>query len=169
MNTACTGSSRPAKSRSPSKESTWRPNALRRTVMSSPPSVSWSAVPSSIRSASMIIPAQVPNAGIPAAIRCCSGSNRSKMRASLAIVVDSPPGMTSPSQASSSAGRRTARAAKPRAVERREVLAHVALQREHADAVLTGVVPGHGCSPGLHHKSRWGASPAAAPHRDSVG
>ena len=37
----------------------------------------------------------------------------SKIRASLAIVVDSPPGITSPSQASSSAGRRTARASQP--------------------------------------------------------
>ena len=44
------------------------------------------------RSASRIIPAQVPNAGMPAAIRSRSGSNSSKVRASLAIVVDSPPG-----------------------------------------------------------------------------
>ena len=46
--------------RSSSKESTWRPKALRRTVMSSPPSVCWSARPSVIRSASMIMPAQDP-------------------------------------------------------------------------------------------------------------
>ena len=69
MNTACTGSSRPAKATSPSNESTWRPKALRRTVMSSPPRVSWSGVPSSIRSASMIIPAQVPKTGMPSLTR----------------------------------------------------------------------------------------------------
>ena len=69
MKTACTGSASPANARSPSKESTCRPNALRRTVTSSPPIVSWPGTPSSIRSASRIIPAQVPNAGIPSAIR----------------------------------------------------------------------------------------------------
>ena len=65
----------------------------------------------------MIIPAQVPNIGIPSSTRLRSGSSRSKIRASLDIVVDSPPGMTSPSQASSSAGRRTAdgRSPAPRA------------------------------------------------------
>ena len=92
------------------------PNAFRRTVTSRPPRVSWSTVPSSTRSASRIIPAHVPKVGIPPAIRFWSGSNSSKIRASLAIVVDSPPGTTSPSQASSSAGRRTARVAKPSAL-----------------------------------------------------
>ena len=75
------------------------------------------AVP--IRSASRIIPAQVPNVGIPSAIRFRSGSNSSNVRASLAIVVDSPPGRTSPSQAASSAGRRTAIASTPRSVSTR--------------------------------------------------
>ena len=36
----------PSTSRSASKESTWRPNALRRTVMSRPPRVSWPGAPS---------------------------------------------------------------------------------------------------------------------------
>ena len=55
------------------------------------------------------------------------------MRASLAIVVDSPPGMTRPSHASSSAGRRTATGRAPRAASDAQVLAHVALEREDAD------------------------------------
>ncbi len=114
MKIACTVSSSPANSTSPSNESTWRPNALRRTVMSRPPRVSWSAVPSSIRSASRIMPAQVPNTGSPSAIRARSGSSRSKIRASLAIVVDSPPGTTSPSTEASSASRRTATGRAPR-------------------------------------------------------
>src|SRR3954452_6296789 len=83
MNTACTGSSRPAKVTWPSKESTWRPNALRRTVMWSPPSVSWSGVPSSIRSASMIMPAQVPKTGRPSLIRWRIGSDKAQGRAGL--------------------------------------------------------------------------------------
>ena len=81
----------------------------------------------------MIIPAQVPNVGMPAAIRLRSGSNRSNVRASLAIVVDSPPGITSPSHASSSAGRRTAIGAHAEPRERAQVLADVALEREDAD------------------------------------
>ncbi len=40
MKIACTVSSNPTNSTSPSNESTCRPNALRRTVMSSPPRVS---------------------------------------------------------------------------------------------------------------------------------
>ena len=50
-----------------------------------------------MRSASRIIPAQVPKVGMPSFTRRRSGSSRSKVRASLAIVVDSPPGSTSPS------------------------------------------------------------------------
>ena len=65
MNTAWNGSANPATSRSASKESTWRPKALRRTTTSRPPMVSWPAVPPSMRSASRIIPAQVPKAGSP--------------------------------------------------------------------------------------------------------
>src|SRR5262249_41849239 len=84
-----------------------RPTAFRRTVMSIPPTVSWPGTPSSRRSASMIIPAQDPNAHIPEPIRLRSGSIRSKITASFHIVVDSPPGMTSPSTRSSSSARRT--------------------------------------------------------------
>src|ERR1039457_5411443 len=103
----------PASVMSLSNESTCRPNALRRTVMSTPPNVSCPFIPSSIRSASMIMPAHDPNAGIPALIRFRSGSIRSKITASFHIVVDSPPGMTSPSTASSSSGRRTGTADAP--------------------------------------------------------
>ncbi len=64
MNTARSGCpaapASPRTSMSLSNESTWRPKALRRTVMSIPPKVSWPPIPSSSRSASMIIPAQEP-------------------------------------------------------------------------------------------------------------
>ena len=49
-----------SKAMSASKESTCRPKALRRTVTSSPPIVSWSGGASRIRSASRIIPAHEP-------------------------------------------------------------------------------------------------------------
>ena len=79
-------------SRSASKESTCRPNALRRTVMSIPPMVCWSARPSRTVSASMIIPAQEPYIGSPAGPRARSGSSSPNATASFDIVVDSPPG-----------------------------------------------------------------------------
>src|SRR3954451_7522773 len=61
MKTAWTSPpSSPSNAMSDSKESTCRPNALRRTVTSRPPTVSWSGGASRIRSASMIIPAQEP-------------------------------------------------------------------------------------------------------------
>ncbi len=61
MNTARTGSpGTPSNRRSVSKESTWRPNALRRTTTSSPPSWRWSGRPSRISDASRIIPAHDP-------------------------------------------------------------------------------------------------------------
>src|SRR5215218_5388776 len=61
MKTACTGPpATPSKAMSDSNESTCRPNALRRTVASRPPTVSWSVGASRIRSASRIIPAQEP-------------------------------------------------------------------------------------------------------------
>jgi hypothetical protein len=63
MNTACMGSSSPSKSMSPSNESTCRPKALRRTVMSIAPSgtASRPGTPASvIEVASRIIPAQDP-------------------------------------------------------------------------------------------------------------
>src|SRR5690606_31953169 len=61
MKTASPGPpSTPVISTVPSKEATWRPKALRRTVMSMPPMVCWPGAPSARRSASMIMPAQVP-------------------------------------------------------------------------------------------------------------
>src|SRR5260221_6339466 len=108
MNTARkSGPGMPFSAMSLSNESTCRPNAFRRTVMSIPPTVSCPSIPSARRSASMIIPAQEPNAGMPAPRRLRSGSIRSKITASFHIVVDSPPGITSPSTPSSSPGLRT--------------------------------------------------------------
>ena len=113
MNSAWKGASKPATASSASNESTWRPKALRRTTTSRPPIVSWSAVPPSIRSASRIMPAQVPKAGSPPRSASRSGSNSPNARASLCIVVDSPPGITMPSTCSSSSGRRTFTARAP--------------------------------------------------------
>ena len=92
------------------------PNALRRTVMSTPPSVSVSpdlTGPPSRRSASRIMPAQEPKAGRPAARCARSGSSSPNSRANLIIVVDSPPGSTMPSMSSSSVARRIGRASAP--------------------------------------------------------
>ena len=105
---------------SSSKESTCRPNALRRTVMSRPPSVSWPATPSSTRSASRIIPAQVPNAGIPP-LDPARAAARPARRSAPAGSSSSTrhPGSTSPATASSSRrpayGDRRGRRARPAA------------------------------------------------------
>jgi len=116
MKTAWNGPpARPATSRSASNESTWRPKALRRTVMSMPPRVCWSSRPPSTRSASRIMPAHEPNTGRPAAMRSRRGWNRPKARSSLSMVVDSPPGSTMPSTASTSVSRRTGTAVTPAA------------------------------------------------------
>src|ERR1700689_2730045 len=100
MKTACSGPApapgRPDSVISRSKESTWRPNAFLRTVMSMPPKVCWPATPSTSRSASMIIPAQDPNVGRPEAISLRSGSRTSKAAESRHSVVDSPPGGVRP-------------------------------------------------------------------------
>ena len=106
--------------RSASNESTWRPNALRRTTTSSPPNVSWPAVPASMWSASMIIPAQVPNAGSPAVERARGADRAARTsRASLDIVVDSPPGITIPSTPFELFGAAHRGRARPRALEHR--------------------------------------------------
>ena len=61
----------------------------------------------------MIIPAHEPYTGIPAAIRSRSGPCSPNARTSLSIVVDSPPGITRPSTAATSSGRRTVVARAP--------------------------------------------------------
>ena len=101
--------------------------------MSIPPRVSWSGGPSSTRSASRIIPAHEPYAGSPARSAARSGSRIAEGRASLSIVVDSPPGSTMPSRPASSSARRTAASGRTRPLQGGQVLAHVALQGEHAD------------------------------------
>ena len=81
----------------------------------------------------MIIPAQDPNAGRPEAMSLRSGSSMSKATESRHRVVDSPPGMTSPSIRWSSSGRRTGDGLAADRLERAQVLGHVALKGEHAD------------------------------------
>src|SRR5581483_9746859 len=76
----------------------------RRTVASKTPK---SGSPPSTRAANTIIPAQVPRIGMPARARSTPGPTRFALRASLPIVVDSPPGITSTSTRSRSSGVRT--------------------------------------------------------------
>ena len=118
--------------RSTSADSFWRPNALRRTVMSIRPSVGWSR-PATSRAAT-IIPMHVPQSGMPARTRATIGSASSKRSSSFMTVVDSPPGMTE--RVDALADRRAslpAMRAAPGALERGDVLDDVALQREYAD------------------------------------
>ena len=80
------------------------------------------------------MPAHDPKAGRPAARRARSGSSTPNSRASLIIVVDSPPGSTMPSTAvqfgrsAHGPGLRADRA------QRGQVLTHIALEGENADA-----------------------------------
>ena len=95
-------------SRSASNESTWRPKALRRTVMSRPPSVSWSGRAVEDPVGQQDHPGAGPVGRQPGRDRARAAARAGRTStASLAIVVDSPPGRTSPSTPSSSAGRRT--------------------------------------------------------------
>ncbi len=134
MKTACTGSpSRWAKSTSVSNESTCRPKALRRTVMSMPPSVSWSGRPSTMRSASRIIPAQDPYAGRPSSIAVAQRVADPEGPGQLVDRGRLPAGEDDAVQAGQllrAAHRAPLRAA---VLERRQVLADVALEGEHAD------------------------------------
>src|SRR3954454_1106055 len=61
----------------------------------------------------MIIPAQVPNTGVPPCTRSRSGSASPSRAMPSDIVVDSPPGITSPSSPARSAGTRTSRTSAP--------------------------------------------------------
>src|SRR4051794_39431504 len=61
----------------------------------------------------MIRPAQVPSVGTPERTSCRSGSARPSRSMPSVIVVDSPPGITSASRPSRSAGVRTMRASAP--------------------------------------------------------
>src|SRR4051812_11805933 len=63
----------------------------------------------------MIIPAQVPSTGVPDCTSRLSGSASCSRSIPSVIVVDSPPGMTSPSRPSRSAGVRTRFAVAPSA------------------------------------------------------
>src|SRR3954468_7826009 len=63
----------------------------------------------------MIIPAQVPSTGVPDCTSRLSGSASCSRSMPSVIVVDSPPGMTSPSRPSRSAGVRTRFAVAPSA------------------------------------------------------
>ena len=81
----------------------------------------------------MIIPAHVPRIGVPAAASARSGSARPSRSIPSVITVDSPPGSTSASSPSRSAGTRTSRALAPEARENALVRLEAALKREHAN------------------------------------
>ena len=100
-------------SMSDSNESTCRPNALRRTEMSSAPKLRWSGRPSRISEDSRITPAHVPNTGIPDAILPATASKRPEDSGSCDMVLDSPPGITSACTSRRSAGVRTSQVVAP--------------------------------------------------------
>src|SRR6476619_6770908 len=76
-----------------------------------------SGSPPSTSCARTIMPAHVPRIGIPAAARSRTGSIRSYARASLPIVVDSPPGIARQSTSASCAGVRTSTGVAPSAAK----------------------------------------------------
>ena len=134
MKTARTGSpSRSGKRSSSSKECTWRPKALRRATMSMIPRCSRS---------SMMSPAHVPNIGTPEAASSRSGSARPSRSIPSVIVVDSPPGRTSPSSPSRSAGTRTSRTSAPSERRTSRVRGEPALEGEDADDGLSPAAAG---------------------------
>ena len=117
MNTACTGPSSPSNSMSPSNESTWRPKALRRTVISMPPQRQRPRGRARRRRGSRWPAGSSRHTNRRRACRRPagrrSGSSSSNSRSRWLIVVDSPPGITRASTASSSPRRRTVTASAP--------------------------------------------------------
>ena len=79
------------------------------------------------------MPAQVPRIGVPAAASSRSGSASPSRSIPSVIVVDSPPGITSPSRPVRSAGMRTSRTSAPSSRSMRACACEVALQGEDAD------------------------------------
>eukprot|EP00963_Diacronema_lutheri_P001938 scaffold126_cov315-Pavlova_lutheri.AAC.35 len=97
-----------------SKLSTWAPKKLRITDTCRPPMRA--CPPCFVHSAlsdSMMRPAQVPHTGFPAPANARSALAMPSRSASRAIVVLSPPGITSASQCSSWAASRTSTACTP--------------------------------------------------------
>ena len=87
--------------------------------------------------ASSIIPAQVPQTAIfSARIRCRMGSNKSKITISLPMVVLSPPGIMSPCRSSRSFWQLYLLSVYAQFAQRIDVLANVALDRQHTDIHL---------------------------------
>ena len=115
----------PGSSRSASKECSWRPNALRSASMSITPRC-------------VAVEHDQPGAraedrrAARARARAAARPSPSRSMPSV-IVVDSPPGMTSPSSPSRSAGTRTSRTSAPRSRRIRGVRVEAALQREDPD------------------------------------
>ena len=101
MNTILSGAGPAPRSASPtvSKDSFWRPYALRSAVMSMSPSENWAGLSTS--RASRISPAQVPKMGLPAEWNFSSAGTNSHVSSSLRSVVLSPPGMMRPATSSS--------------------------------------------------------------------
>mmetsp|Transcript_14834 Transcript_14834/g.50041 ORF Transcript_14834/g.50041 Transcript_14834/m.50041 type:complete len:223 (+) Transcript_14834:395-1063(+) len=122
MNT-CGWSAASSPARTPSESSTvrsqlstWLPKKFRCTSTSRPPMTDWPPFFWPVTwSERKMRPAQVPNTGRPSATNFCSGSTRSRVRATIAMVVDSPPGITRPARSSPrSALLRTSRTRAPR-------------------------------------------------------
>src|ERR1035437_9009501 len=94
-----------------SKESSWRPNALRSTTTWRSGSTGCS--PPAISVERMIIPAHVPKIGAPDRPRRRIGSRKPHRSIKWRIVVLSPPGRIRPATSSRSAGRRTSTPSTP--------------------------------------------------------
>src|SRR5680860_195233 len=104
---------KPAMASGASKDSRWRPYALRRTVTGRTPSGSWSSRPSSTFSASRIRPAQVAKTASPSSMRSRSGARMPEVSRSRDMVVDSPPGRNNASRPLRCSGARTSTASTP--------------------------------------------------------
>src|SRR5512133_2688492 len=108
----------------------------------------------------MIIPAQVPSTGVPPRTSARNGSASRSRSIPSVIVVDSPPGITSPSSPSRSAGTRTSRGSAPSSRSLRAPLGILALEDPGADEDALGAE--------LHHQRRVGRrrDPAGAEEDD---
>ncbi len=134
MNTPGNGSpGRGVTASSASKESRCRPYPLRRTVTSITPSGCWSARPSTTSRASTISPAHTASAGMPSQSASRSGVRSPDESSSLSTVVDSPPGSTIASTPASCVGRLDQRGGRAERLERLDLLAERALERDDAD------------------------------------
>ena len=113
----------------------------------------------------MIIPAHVPSTGVPERTSARSGSASPSRSMPSVIVVDSPPGITSPSSPSRSAGTRTSRTSAPSS---RSIRACAAKSPCRASTPTSGALTSRGWRAAAAPRacaSRATSSPRPAPRR----